>query len=839
MRSIIPVILLAGLLCGVPFAQTAKRNSAQPTKSVAAPSVIPCRTKDGNNKDLFVMTLGDVKPTIADGTYDLTRDQVKHNDGSVIDNYYRNTLGLKYFKPIDKSIFPLPPSGWCSWYYYYQDISDKEVERNAKWIADNLKDYGAQYVQIDDGWQGEGRGSARDWTIVSFRFPKGMDKLAAYIKSVGLTPGLWLAPHGQSNEEVVKKSPNIFLMKPDGSTASSTWEGKYLIDPSTPETQAYLKDMFTKFSGWGYEYFKIDGQPVVVGEYKTKKSFMKNPADDTDGLYRKTIETIRDAIGENRYLLGCWGEPVEGAGIMNGSRTGGDVVLGWDGFRVALRATLQNYYQHNVLWYADPDVMLLRSPLTIDQARAWATLQGLTGQALMSSDRLMDLSEDRVDIMRRVYPAVDIRPLDLFPTDRNKRIWDLKINHLNRNYDVVGVFNYEQGKSEQTYLSWKDLGIPDDTPVHVFDFWNKEYLGAWEKGFNVDAAPTSVRVLTLVPATDQIQLVSTNRHITQGWVDLASLNQTGDSFTGKSKVIKDDPYELRFAFPKGKNYAVKQATARTASGVVPVKISNHQGWATVQFTSPRTTDVNWTISFEPSDIYHYAVREPANLAVERVGINGVNVTWNSQYYLNAGYQLFLDGKMVGYTPSNSFPLRGLDPNKEYNVEVKSVWDDGTVNQKKSELKFTIKNILPTEINLAEIEPSRAIQNNRNFDANRVLGGRGMSLGGKRFATGVGTRLNSDIEYDLKGLFDNFSAQVGFEDVANNNANNNDATVEFILLADDKEIWKSGQIKRSDGPKIVNVNTSGVQKLTLRVTGSNRMGRGQFDWADARLIRKTN
>ncbi len=77
---------------------------------------------------------------------------------------------------------------------------------------------------------------------------------------------------------------------------------------------------------------------------------------------------------------------------MNGSRTGGDVVLGWGGFQVALRPTLQYYYLHNIVWYSDPDVLLVRSPLTLDQARVWATLEGLTGQALMSSDRLMDLS---------------------------------------------------------------------------------------------------------------------------------------------------------------------------------------------------------------------------------------------------------------------------------------------------------------------------------------------------------------------------------------------------------------------------------------------------------------
>ena len=567
MRTTTCLVLLLSLLCVVHTAQTRRSADAAPKAKTkkAWPQPIPLRVRDGSNKDLFVMTLGDVQTPLADGTYDPQNDRVVLKDGAVTNNYYRDKLGVKYFQPLDKSRFPLPPSGWCTWYYYYQQINEKEVKQNAEWIAENLKDYGAQYVQIDDGWQGTGRVSTRDWTNVSNKFPSGMNNLAAYIKSLGLTPGIWLAPHGQSNEAVVKSNPGIFLLKPDGASASETWEGRYLVDPSTSDSQKYLKDLFTKLSGWGYEYFKIDGQPIVVGEYKTKKASMKNPSDDNVELYRQTLESIRAAIGPDRYLLGCWGMPIEGVGIMNGSRTGGDVVLGWDGgFMTALRATMQNYYLHNVAWYTDPDVMLARSPLTLDQARAWATLQGLTGQAVLSSDRLMDLSEERVELMRRVYPAVDIRPLDLFPADRNKRVWDLKVNHLDRHYDVVGVFNYDEGKSERINLNWQELGLPDNTPVHVFDFWNKEYLGAWEKGITVNLSPTSTRVLTLLPSTDKVQLISTSRHLTQGWIDLIAFNHNdaANSFTGKSNVVKNDPYQLRFVFPRGKNFKVKSATVK-------------------------------------------------------------------------------------------------------------------------------------------------------------------------------------------------------------------------------------------------------------------------------------
>jgi len=798
------------------------------------PHPVPARIADGANKDLMVMTLGDVETPLADGTFDPAKDQVTLNDGTLKPNYYRETLGVKYYRPIDKSRFSLPPSGWCSWYYYYQQVNENEVMRNAKWISEKLKDYGAQYIQIDDGWQGVERKGSRDWTTIDKAFPAGMERLAAYIKSQGLTPGIWLAPHGQTNEAVVKANPGVFLLKPDGTSASETWEGKWLVDPSTPESLKYLINLFTTLTQWGYEYFKIDGQPIVVNEYRQKKSFMKNPSDDTNALYRTTLETIRGAIGPDRYLLGCWGTPIEGVGIMNGSRTGGDIVLGWDGFRVALRATMRGYYLHNIVWYADPDVMLVRSPLTIDQARAWATLQGLTGQALLSSDRLMDLSEERVEIVRRVYPAVDIRPLDLFPSDRNKRIWDLKVNHLGRQYDVVGVFNFDDAKADKLYLSWKELGLRDDRPVHVFDFWNQEYLGAWEKGYTAEVAPTSVRVLALVPMSDQPQLVSTSRHITQGWVDLLaqSFDALKNTYSGKSKVVKDDPYKLYFAFPRGKNMAVKSAVARGASGVLSVKIWNHQGWASVEFTSPKNAEVSWEVVFEPSDIYPYPIREPGNVRVERVGTDGANLHWDAQYYLSAGYQVYLNGELLGYAPSNSFPLRGLDPRTVYSAEVKTVWDNGAVSEKAGTVQLTLQSLLPAEISLAELEPQRPA-GERGFPAGRVSATRPLNLGGVQYESGLLSRGNSASEYDLLGLFNTFEATVGVDA----GSRSEQASFEFIVLGDGKELWRSGPLKQSDEPKAVRVDITGVQRLILRVTSSGPGQRDFAGWANARLGRK--
>ncbi|HEV8370171.1 MAG TPA: NPCBM/NEW2 domain-containing protein [Pyrinomonadaceae bacterium] len=835
-------LLGIGLLSATPQLSTAhtheSKTDAVPNRDWPHP--IPLRVRDGANRNLMVTTLGDVKTSLADGMYDPVADRATLKDGSLVEHYYRDKLGVKYFQPLDKKDFPLPPSGWCTWYYYYQQINENEVKQNARWIADNLKDYGAQYVQIDDGWQGTGRVYTRDWTNVSDKFPSGMGKLAGHIKSVGLTPGIWIAPHGQSNDAVVKNLPAIFLMKPDGTSASESWEGRYLVDPSIPESQKYMKDLFTKLAGWGYEYFKIDGQPVVVNEYRNKKSFMKKQGDDTVALYRETLKGIREAIGPQRYLLGCWGMPIEGAGIMNGSRTGGDVVLDWaGGFMLAMRATMQNYYLHNIVWYTDADTMLVRSPLTLDQARAWATLQGLTGQAIMDSDRTMDLSEERVELLRRVYPAVDIRPLDLFPAERNKQILDLKINHLGRNYDVVGLFNYDEAKSEQINLNWKDLDLPENSPIHVYDFWNNEYLGAWEHGMTFNLSPTSCRVLTLIPSTGKVQLISTNRHITQGWVDLVSLNsnEATNTFTGKSNVVKNDHYELSFVFPREKNFKIKSATARNTTTTLPVKIANHQGWATVQMISPRTTQVSWSILFEPAEIYHYPVREPANLFLERAGLDSATLKWNAQYYLNAGYQVYLNGALVGFTPTNTFTLRELDPDANYSVEVKTVWDDGTASERKTELKFTLKSLMPQEMSLATLTPLRPGIGGRGIEINRALTGRPFSIAGQHYEGGIGARANLEIEYDLKAIFDTLSALVGIDDATNNQ----NAAIEFVVLGDGKELWRSGSMKKSEAAKPLKIDITGVRHLVLRVTGG---GDGQgpqarilADWVNANLTRK--
>ena len=51
-----------------------------------------------------------------------------------------------------KLLAPTPPMGWNSWDSYGETITEAQVRANAEWMAKHLKQFGWQYVVIDEGW---------------------------------------------------------------------------------------------------------------------------------------------------------------------------------------------------------------------------------------------------------------------------------------------------------------------------------------------------------------------------------------------------------------------------------------------------------------------------------------------------------------------------------------------------------------------------------------------------------------------------------------------------------------------------------------------------------------
>jgi hypothetical protein len=687
---------------GVPDVSTAReRWLAAAGPLTEWPRSIPIRLEPGGSDDVLVTLLGEVETPLADGEFDPVEDRVTLDDGTVIEAYYRDVLDIPYYEPLDKSVFPLPPSGWCSWYYYYREVTPAEVLANARWISENLLDYGARYVQIDDGWQarGDSLGGWRDWTGLDEDFQAiGMDGLADSIRSLGLEAGIWLAPHGQSNAAPARAS-KAFIWT-DSGTSRPSWVGRYLLDPTAPAMGDYLTELFQKLRSWDYTYFKIDGQTVVLREYARALEDMVGPVPSGDDeeraaeLYRRTLDPIRRTIGPDSYLLSSWGTAVPGVGILDGARTGGDVVLGRRGFLTGVSATQRWAFLHNIAWYSDPDVLLIRPPMTDGLARSWATMVALTGQALMANDRLPDLPPSRAAMLKRVFPATDIRALDLYrPENTRKSLVDLKVSHLGRSYDIVGVFNFGETTQLGRHVAWADLGLDPDRAYHVFDFWSGVYLGPWKGGVFVDVPGSDVRVLTLVPAADRPVLVSTDRHITQGWVDLRRLEAGGTAgaptLSGRSRVIARDDYVLTIGLPvAGPALRIAAVDAEAGGAGVDVRWQDHIGYATVTMTTDATREVAWKIAFEPADGYVYPPRQPEGLEIT-ADSTGIRLAWRPEYYSIAGYQVEVDGRPVGVAFEPRAVVGGLESGTHV-FAVREVWYDGTVGEEAAEAEFTVR-----------------------------------------------------------------------------------------------------------------------------------------------------
>ncbi len=109
----------------------------------------------------------------------------------------------------------------------------------------------------------------------------------------------------------------------------------------------------------------------------------------------------------------------------------------------------------------------------------------------------------------------------------------------------------------------------------------------------------------------------------------------------------------------------------------------------------------------------------------------------------------------------------------------------------------------------------------------------LHLGTTYFAHGLGVNSISEIEVTLPPGASRFEAQVGVDN--NSDTGGTKGSVEFVVAADGKEIFKSPIRRSSDGPLQVAVDLNGAKILTLKVTdGGDGPGWDQADWAEATL-----
>lgn len=116
------------------------------------------------------------------------------------------------------------------------------------------------------------------------------------------------------------------------------------------------------------------------------------------------------------------------------------------------------------------------------------------------------------------------------------------------------------------------------------------------------------------------------------------------------------------------------------------------------------------------------------------------------------------------------------------------------------------------------------------EVNRSVRKQPLSLGGRKFARGVGTHAYSIYRLNLAGGTEKFEATVGLDDAAEG-----PGSVVFQILADGKKVFDSGAMRPGTPARSVSVNLQGMKTVALVVTDSgDGVNYDHADWAEARF-----
>ena len=142
----------------------------------AAPSAsgpIPSIRAEVVGDTVVVSSDGEVTSVVLDGDAGLDGALARWADG------FAAAAGVGPLRP--------PPTAWCSWYHYFERVTQDDIEENLRAIDDLGLDI--DVVQIDDGYQAE----IGDWLLLSDRFAS-LEDIVGRIRGAGRRAGIWVAP---------------------------------------------------------------------------------------------------------------------------------------------------------------------------------------------------------------------------------------------------------------------------------------------------------------------------------------------------------------------------------------------------------------------------------------------------------------------------------------------------------------------------------------------------------------------------------------------------------------------------------------------------------------------
>jgi alpha-galactosidase len=360
----------------------------------AAPSAagpIPSIRADVAGGQVTVTADGEVSAAVIDGRAGLEGALARWAEGFVA------AEGVGPLRP--------PPTAWCSWYHYFERVTQDDIEENLGAIEDLRLDI--DVVQIDDGYQEE----IGDWLRLSERFPS-LKAVIDSIRGAGRRAGIWVAPFLVGQRSVLAREHPAWLV--GGTPAHTGWGDQQLgaLDVTRPGAEAYLREVFGAFRDLGVDYFKIDF--IYAGAMEGRRA---DPSVSGVEAYRHGLRVIREAIGPDAFLLGCGAPILPSVGLVDAMRVGPDIShhvepvdgdLSQPSQRAAAMNSRWRTWQQGRFWVNDADC-LVAGP-HVERREDWAEVVAAYSGLRSSSDRLRGLDDWGLATTRRLLQPGLVAP---------------------------------------------------------------------------------------------------------------------------------------------------------------------------------------------------------------------------------------------------------------------------------------------------------------------------------------------------------------------------------------------------------------------------------------------
>ncbi|MHA1733157.1 MAG: glycoside hydrolase family 36 protein [Promethearchaeota archaeon] len=444
--------------------------------------------------------------------------------------------------------WPKVPVGWCSWYYYYGDVTEEDLLRNLQFFEQHTDDLPVDFFQLDDGYQSE----IGDWTTLNDKFPHGMRWLTDKIRAAGIKPGIWVAPFLVSpKSRVFKEHPDWVLRDAAGKPKKAilNWgKWQFSLDPTNPEVCEHLKAVFDVICReWGFDFVKID----FIYSVAVRGVVYHDPSATRASAYRVGVETVRKAMGSEKFLLGCGAPLLPCVGLVDAMRVGPDTKAKWYGLKrvgkiakfyapslyPALESTILRSFYHGHLWINDPDCLIVRgkgdkSDLTEAEIQTELVVFGMSNGQVLLSDNMANLSEERVNLLRTIVPPLPLGemavPLD-WMEGKIPSLLHLPLQREFGEWSLLSLVNWGSKPLARVLRLDPAWGFDPSKKYVIYEFWTRRFVGTVKGGqeFSTGDIPAhGCELYRVTPLSEYPTplVCGTTLHFSQGAVEVSGFS---------------------------------------------------------------------------------------------------------------------------------------------------------------------------------------------------------------------------------------------------------------------------------------------------------------------------